>query len=117
MEESAHHHLRQNAQTWRADPKAASEIEARLAAHGYDAQAVNVQVYLEAHEIFLAIEALLNSAQNRRLSLLREIDNRRYTRNKPKSHLKQVDALTDCKQGPPLVEADLGYGSHSGRTW
>ena len=74
---NAHHHIRQNAQIWRADPKAASEIEARLAAHGYDAQAVNVQVYLEAHEIFLAFEALLNSAQNRRLSLLREIDNRR----------------------------------------
>ena len=87
-EESAHHHLRQNAQTWRADPKAASEIEARLAAHGYDVQTVNVQVYLEAHEIFLAIEALLNSAQNRRLSLLREIDNRQHTRNKPKKPLQ-----------------------------
>ena len=107
-EESAHHHLRQNAETWRADPKAASEIEARLAAHGYDAQTVNVQVYLEAHEIFLAIEALLKSAQNRRLSLLREIDNRRYARNKPKSHLKQVDDLTDRKQGPPLIGADIG---------
>jgi len=29
-------------------------------------------------------------------------------RNKPKSRLKQVDALTDRKQGPPLVGADLG---------
>lgn len=78
--ESAHNHLRQNAQIWRADPKAASEIEARLAVYGYDAQTVNVQVYLEAHEIFLAFEALLNNAQNRRLSLLREIDNRRQKR-------------------------------------
>jgi hypothetical protein len=73
----ARHHLRQNALTWRADPKAASEIEAHLARYGFEAQTVNVQVDLEAHEIFHAIDALLNNAQDRRLSLLREINNRR----------------------------------------
>jgi hypothetical protein len=68
------------------DPTAASEIETRLAAHGYDSFAINTQVYLQAHDIFLAFEALLNSAQNRRMSLLREINNRRHLENRPKHH-------------------------------
>lgn len=106
---SAHNHIRQNAQIWRADPRAASEIEARLAAYGYDAQTVNVQVYLEAHEIFLAFEALLNSAQNRRLSLLREFDNRQYGRNKPKNIQNRAnETLEDLSVSsgpqPPVVD-------------
>lgn len=44
-----------------------------------------MQGYLEAHEVFLAFETLLNGAQNRRLSLLREIDHRRQLRNKQKN--------------------------------
>jgi hypothetical protein len=78
VQQIANHHIRQNAQTWRVDPKAASEIAGRLAAHGFDEHSVNMQVYLEAADLFLTFEGLLNSAQNRRLSLLREVDAGRY---------------------------------------
>ncbi|MGX9431826.1 MULTISPECIES: hypothetical protein [Bradyrhizobium] len=73
-------HIRQNAQAWRTDPTSATEIEARLATHGYDAGAINAEVYLQAREIFLVFEALLNTAQNRRISLLREINNQRHAK-------------------------------------
>ena len=86
MEGAASYQIRRNARIWRANPKAASEIEARLAAYGYNSHAINTQVYLQARDIFLAFEALLNSAQNRRMSLLREMNNRRHTRERPKHH-------------------------------
>ncbi|MEH2499495.1 hypothetical protein V1294_005974 [Bradyrhizobium sp. AZCC 1678] len=66
-------HIRRNALNWRVNPTARREIEARLAAYGYDSNAINTQVYLQARDVFLVFEALLNSAQSRRLSLLREI--------------------------------------------
>ena len=75
-------YTRQNAQIWRIDPQAASEIEARLARHGFDQHSINMEVYLQAREIFLVFEALLNTAQNRRISLLREIKDQRWPRRK-----------------------------------
>ena len=62
---------------WRIDPDAAGEIEARLLAYGFDQHSISVEVYLQAREVFLVFEALITSAHNRRMSLLREIDNRR----------------------------------------
>ena len=85
-EDHARHQIQRNARIWRMDPIAATEIETRLATYGYDALAINTQVYLQARDIFLAFEALLNSAQNRRMSLLREINNRRHMENRPKHH-------------------------------
>jgi hypothetical protein len=83
-EDGARYHIRRNAQIWRVDPIAASEIETRLAAYGYDYHAINTQVYLQARDIFLTLEALLNCAQNRRMSLLREMNSRRHTSDRPK---------------------------------
>jgi hypothetical protein len=85
-EDHARYQIQRNARIWRMDPTAASEIETRLAAYGYDSFAINTQVYLQARDIFLAFEALLNSAQNRRMSLLREINNRRHMENRPKHY-------------------------------
>jgi hypothetical protein len=79
MEDAACYHIRRNARIWRVDPTAAREIDVRLATYGYDSNAINTQVYLQARDVFLAFEALLNSAQNRRMSLLREMSNRRHT--------------------------------------
>ncbi|WP_235983954.1 hypothetical protein [Bradyrhizobium australiense] len=73
MEAAARCQIRRNARIWRIDPTAAREIDVRLATYGYDSNAINTQVYLQARDVFLAFEALLNSAQNRRMSLLREI--------------------------------------------
>lgn len=77
--EHASQHIHHNARAWRTDPKAANEIEARLLAYGFDQQSINVEVYLQAREIFLVFEALIASAHNRRISLLREMDIRRYS--------------------------------------
>ncbi len=85
--EPASQHIRHNAHTWRIDPKAASEIESHLLAYGFDQQSINVEVYLQAREIFLMFEGLITSAHNRRLSLLREIDHRRYSPRPRRMHL------------------------------
>lgn len=85
-EDHARHQIQRNARIWRMDPTAATEIETRLAVYGYDALAINTQVYLQARDIFSAFEALLNCAQNRRMSLLREINNRRYREDTAKHH-------------------------------
>jgi hypothetical protein len=91
MEDAARYHIRRNAQSWRMDPTAAREIDARLATYGYDMNAINTQVYLQARDVFVAFEALLNSAQNRRMSLLREMNNRRHTGENAKRHISQND--------------------------
>ncbi|MCK1643004.1 hypothetical protein IVA95_36960 [Bradyrhizobium sp. 157] len=80
IEPVAVNHIRRNALNWRVNPTARREIEARLAAYGYDSNAINTQVYLQARDVFLVFEALLNSAQSRRLSLLRELKIRRQPR-------------------------------------
>lgn len=79
MEDAARYQIRRNARIWRADPTAAREIDIRLANYGYDSNAINAQVYLQAHDLYLAFESLLHNAQNRRISLLREMNSRRRT--------------------------------------
>jgi hypothetical protein len=79
MEDTARYQIRRNARMWRIDPTAAREIDVRLATYGYDSNAINAQVHLQAHDLFLAFEALLNNVQDRRASLLREINSQRRT--------------------------------------
>ena len=68
----------QNVQSGCSDPLAASEIDARLAACGFDAHAINVEVYVQDREILVLFESLLNAAQTKRMLLLREIRNQRW---------------------------------------
>ena len=63
---------------WRNDPTAAIEIEDRLAANGIDCTAINLEVVVQARELFLTFDTLLTAAQTRRMLLVREIDNRRF---------------------------------------
>ena len=69
--------MKQNALSWRYDREAASEIEARLASYGFDQNAITAEVFVQAREVFIMFESLLNSAQQRRIFLLRELNNRR----------------------------------------
>ncbi|MGY4406869.1 hypothetical protein [Bradyrhizobium sp. USDA 3315] len=78
--EDATFQLRQNALSWRSDQDAAREIEARLTAYGFDQQTLNLDVFVQASEIFLMFEGLLIAAQKRRTLLLREIDRYRNGR-------------------------------------
>lgn len=77
FEEEAEYFTLQNALSWRTDPIAAAEIDARLASYGFDQHAINTEVYVQAREIFALFESLLNSAQARRLLLISEIKNHR----------------------------------------
>lgn len=80
FEDKAEYYTVQNALSWRFDPTATTEIEARLTAYGFDQHSIIMEVYLPARELFLQFEGLLIAAQNRRLFLLREINSQRQGR-------------------------------------
>jgi hypothetical protein len=69
--------IKQNAAQWRDDPTAAIEIETRLASFGFDARSIDLEVIVQAREIFVMFDSPMHSAQNRRMFLLREINCRR----------------------------------------
>jgi hypothetical protein len=66
-------HVRKARTDRRNDPKAAAEIEARLARSGFDQNDISTEAFMQARELFLMLDQLMHSAQNRRNSLLREI--------------------------------------------
>ena len=70
---------RQTAAQWRDDPVAAFEIEHRLHALGCDAATLDAETFLQAREAFATFDLLMQSAQHRRIVLLRELNGRRYT--------------------------------------
>ncbi|RXH41891.1 hypothetical protein [Bradyrhizobium zhanjiangense] len=78
FEDQAEYYTLQNALSWRIDPIAATEIDARLASYGFDAHAINTEVYVQARDILVLFEGLLNAAQTKRMLLLREIRNQRF---------------------------------------
>jgi hypothetical protein len=49
---------------------AAVEIDARLASLGFDAAAIELEVIVQAREVFIRFDNLMHSAQNRRIFLL-----------------------------------------------
>lgn len=71
----AEYYTRQNVLSWKHDPTAAMEIEQRLASYGFDQHSINMEVYVQARDVFILFDSLLNGAQARRLMLLKEIKN------------------------------------------
>jgi hypothetical protein len=80
---------RRNAQQWREDPLAAAEIEGRLKQYGFDAVAINAEVYVQAERQLEMFENLMQRAQQRRITLLREISVRR-------EFAKRAEAVSDA---------------------
>lgn len=76
-QDEAEYYTLQNALSWRIDPIATTEIDKRLAAYGFDQLAISTEVYVQAREMFVLFEGLLNTAQTKRVLLLREIRNQR----------------------------------------
>jgi hypothetical protein len=76
---------KRNAEQWRNDRDAAAEIEARLARHGFDVFSVTAEVFVQAQSLFDMFNSLMQSAQSRRLTLLREINIRREFGRRVKS--------------------------------
>ena len=68
---------KQNAEQWRSDPSAGAEIERRLIDQGIDEGSLNAEVLIQAGELFSMFDNLIQSAQTRRILLLREINRRR----------------------------------------
>jgi hypothetical protein len=92
----AHRQTKCNAAKWRGDSKAALEIENRLASHGFDATSIDMEVIIQAREIFIMFDSLMHSAQTRRILLLREIEERRLS----------------AKRGRRLKRVTLGRGKY-----
>ncbi|MCK1735101.1 hypothetical protein IVA79_14245 [Bradyrhizobium sp. 138] len=76
-----------NALDWQLDASAARDIEARLRLYGFDQHAISMEVYVQAREIMMLFESLLNGAQLRRLMLLKEINNPRRSNTAPSTHV------------------------------
>jgi len=87
--EMAQRHTRRNVELWRGDPIAAAEIEARLKSHGIDATSINIEVFVQAHDLFVMFDTLIHSAQSRRLILLREIAARRTVPRKARETISR----------------------------
>jgi hypothetical protein len=77
--QSARDQTRLNAEQWRTDSVASAEIENRLAAQGIDEGSVNAEVLIQSRELFIMFDSLMQSAQTRRILLLREINRRRIS--------------------------------------
>jgi hypothetical protein len=73
----ASHQIKKNVAAWRTDPQAEIEIESRLVAHRVDTESINLEAFSQGQELYLLFDTLLNSAQSRRILLLREIETRR----------------------------------------
>src|SRR5262249_55574786 len=52
FQSEAEHYTSLNALSWRTDPVAATEIETRLSAYGFNQNAINAEVYAQARELF-----------------------------------------------------------------
>jgi len=87
------HHARQAAVDWRNDQEAAIEIEARLARSGFDQLDINAEVFVQAREHFAMFDQLMQSAQNRRITLLREISVRREFARRVRRVIRAADGL------------------------
>jgi hypothetical protein len=68
---------RRTANEWRDDRDAAVEIEARLRRSGFDDIDINAEVFAQARDLFAMFDHLMQSAQSRRVGLMREISVRR----------------------------------------
>ena len=82
----AEEQTRLNAEEWRIDPMAAAEIEDRLAMRGIDESSVNAETLIQARELFVLFDTLMQAAQTRRILLLREISRRRLSGEIERNH-------------------------------
>jgi hypothetical protein len=90
---------KQNADQWRSDPSAGAEIEARLINQGIDEGSLNAEVLIQAGELFIMFDNLIQSAQTRRILLLREINRRRMSLEIERASLTKRRTASGNKAG------------------
>ena len=84
---------------WKQDTLAAGEIETHLARNGFDAIAVNAEVFNQAGREFAMFDGLMHAAQHRRMVLLREITIRRELMNRA----RRAISFEDGSLSPPSL--------------
>jgi hypothetical protein len=84
-------HARRAAADWRTDSQAAVDIEAHLERSGFNQIDINAQVIAKAHELFCMFDNLMQSSQNRRIQLLREICVRREFGRRARAAMRLLD--------------------------
>ncbi|UPJ51738.1 hypothetical protein IVB30_10520 [Bradyrhizobium sp. 200] len=89
----ARQQIRRHAWCWRSDKGAADEIESRLAAHGFDQSTISAESLTQAREFFFLFQSLLDTAQSRRMSVLRDIKAMRHWEASSTTHAR---LLEDC---------------------
>jgi hypothetical protein len=73
-------HSERAASEWCEDREAASEIEQRLERNGFDDSAINAELFVQAQQAFALFDQMMQSAQHRRITLLRELTTRRQAK-------------------------------------
>jgi hypothetical protein len=91
---------RRTAAEWGCDPEAAIDIEARLHRSGVDSIDIDAEVFVQARELFLMFDQLMQSAQNRRIGLLREISIRREFATRARRVAPETDRLASSFPRP-----------------
>lgn len=93
MSELVRLHSTRGAADWKQRPDAAAEIEAHLARNGFDAIAVNAEVFIQAQREFAMFDGLMHAAQHRRTVLFREIGIRREMVNRARRAFGGVSSI------------------------
>jgi len=94
-----------NALDWQLDGAAALDIEARLRLYGFDQHAISMEVYVQARDILVLFDPLLNGAQLRRLMLLKESSSIRRSRM---SRLSDIGGRTN-RPGDNYLSTERSY--------
>jgi hypothetical protein len=88
-----HLHAKRTAAEWRDDRDSAAETEARLRRSKFDNIDINAEVFVQARASFEMFDRLTQSAQNRRIGLLREISLRRELARRARRVIGTLDGL------------------------
>jgi hypothetical protein len=86
-------HARRTASDRRNDQKAIIEIETRLGRGGFDQIDINAEVILHARALFAMFDQLTQSAQSRRIALLREVSVSREFARRQRRVIMAADGL------------------------
>ena len=86
-------HAKRTAAEWRDDRDAASETEGRLRRSKFDNIDINAEVFVQARASFEMFDRLTQSAQTRRIGLLREISLRREFARRARRVIPTLDGL------------------------
>jgi hypothetical protein len=96
---------RKEAEEWRTDPEKRMVLDARLAEHGYNEEALNAGALLEALVPLSTIERFLSSARGQLNAMLKEVYVRREFADRAR---KAFDVRLQAVGPAPKAEADRG---------